>query len=113
MEEALLDWVINQQARRINISVEMICSKVWRIQFQVNERLKEAEKSTLKFSDGWLNNFKSTWGLSISRSHGESGDADMTAVFLDFPAALHPSPLLLDELLIRTTSAEQPHGIEN
>ena len=83
LEEALFDWVINQQARRINISGEMIWSKPGRIQFQVNERLKKAEKSTLKVSDGWLNNFKSRWGLRILRSHGESVDADMTAVFRD------------------------------
>ena len=85
LEEALFDWVINQQGRRINISWETFRSKARRIQFQVIERLKEAEKSTLKVSDGWLNNFKSRWGLRILRSHGESGDADMTVVFRDLP----------------------------
>ena len=85
LEEALFDWVINQQYRRINISGETFCSKARRIQFQVIERLKGAEKSTLKVFDGWLNKFKSRWELRILRSHGESGDADMTVVFRDLP----------------------------
>lgn len=54
LEEAQFGWVLNQQAKRVNISGDMICTKAQRIQFQVNERRTDAEKATLKFSDGWL-----------------------------------------------------------
>ena len=85
LEMALFNWVIDQQARRVNISGDMIIEKAKRMQINSNEHLAVADKSELKFSAGWLDNFKSQWNLRVFKSHGEIGDADLEAAARELP----------------------------
>ena len=75
LEMALFDWIIDQQAKRININGHLIIEKAKRIQIQKNEQVSVPNKSTPNFSAGWLGKFKSRWNLLVFKSHGESGDA--------------------------------------
>lgn len=46
----------------------------------LNAQLQSFAVSSLKFSKGWVSNFKRRWKLRNVKSHGEDGDANVEAV---------------------------------
>lgn len=88
LEQALFDWVIHQQCKQIAVSGDIIKAKAKSVQEAVREKLPQEEQSSfeqLKFSDGWLGNFKKRWNLRLLRSYGERGDADVEALAAELP----------------------------
>lgn len=60
-------------------------AKAQRLQAEMNELLPEERRTKLTFSTGWLCNFQKRCNLQSLKSHGESGDADMTAIERELP----------------------------
>lgn len=86
LEQALFDWVISQQSRRIAVSGDIIKARAGMIQEAVLEKLPhERSFDPLKFSDGWLANFKKRWNLRFFKLYGESGDADIETLDTELP----------------------------
>ena len=63
----------------------MIRKKAQKIATLVNESVEHSGRITLKFSEGWLDNFTKRWGLSVFRSHGEAGDANEESLTAELP----------------------------
>ncbi|KAK3211989.1 hypothetical protein Dsin_016695 [Dipteronia sinensis] len=74
MEAALVEWVNTYQSK-INISGDLIKEKG---AFFLNRLYPEA--TSFKFSNGWLNRFKSHHGIKSFRRFGENGTVDTQAV---------------------------------
>lgn len=85
LEQALFEWICEQQTRRININGEMVRQKAFKIQQLANEKIPAEHRISLQFSEGWLDKFKHRWNLRVFKSHGESGDADADAVAREMP----------------------------
>lgn len=80
LEVALYQWVCDMFNKRINLSHAIIRQKAYRLQDTLNAQPQSSTTSSLKFSDGWVSNFKHRWKLRTVKSHGEEGDADVSAV---------------------------------
>lgn len=75
IEAALKLWVEGQEARLEPISEPLIKTKA--------ERLHTAlgfEENAIKFSNGWLEEFKNQHGIAHYVSHGEAGSVNLTNV---------------------------------
>jgi DDE superfamily endonuclease/Tc5 transposase DNA-binding domain len=74
LETALKNWVIDQEHKKICLSIELIKTKA-------KQFAKELNCGTqLKFSNGWYESFARRNGFKGYKSHGESGDAQMTGI---------------------------------
>lgn len=51
--------------------------------------LPEAKKFNLKFSIGWMEQFKKRFDLKFCRVHGEAGSAENNAVVIICPIVAH------------------------
>ena len=80
MEISLFNWICEIHTKRRNINSEMISAKEIKVIYEANLLLPDEKKIKFKFSDGWLGKFKRLWKMRITKSHGESGDADVVAV---------------------------------
>lgn len=85
IEQALFEWVCTQQARQVSLNGPMICEKALRIQTMVNEEQSMDQKTSIKFSEGWLDNSKRRWRLRVFKLHGEAGDVDQDVVESELP----------------------------
>lgn len=85
LERVMFNWVCEQQSRRVFLNGDMIRHKAQTLLKLSNERVAEDKRIDLKFSLGWLQKFKKRWNLRVFRSHGESGDADETAIAFAMP----------------------------
>lgn len=72
LEKALYAWVNYQINLDRNLNGSLIVKQASRLQNLANENLPAANCISLKFSDGWMSNFKRRWGLNrLSRSEGK------------------------------------------
>ena len=75
IEAALKLWVEGQEARLKPITGPLIKTK--------GERLRTAmglTENAIKFSNGWLEEFKNCHGIAHYVSHGEAGSVNLTNV---------------------------------
>lgn len=70
LEMALFEWICDQQGINAVIGGESIRQKAEKLQTMLNEKVVPEKQSTLKFSEGWLDNFRRRWGLRTHRSRG-------------------------------------------
>lgn len=74
LEMALFEWICHQQGIDVNVSGESIRQKAEKLQTMLNEKIAPEKQSTLKFSEGWLDNFRRRWGVRALRSRGKAMD---------------------------------------
>lgn len=90
LEKALYQWVCDQFNSRVNLNGPMIRRKARRLLECTIQRGPRSDIgqpiSCLKFSEGWLDNFKRRWKVRTIRSHGEDGDADLHAINDQLPS---------------------------
>ena len=55
---------------------------------ETNKHLSEKDRTSLKFSKGWIDRFKRRYGLRFRRVHGEALSADNKAIELHMPRIL-------------------------
>lgn len=85
LEEALSRWVLDQQYSRVMISGELIKAAGARILKAMNCRLPLSDRIEFHFSNGWLQRFQNRWDFRGIKTHGESGDADNSAIISELP----------------------------
>uniref|UniRef100_H3ASV9 HTH CENPB-type domain-containing protein n=1 Tax=Latimeria chalumnae TaxID=7897 RepID=H3ASV9_LATCH len=73
MEDALFMWFTEVRGHGAAVNDEMLLEKG----HVLGERLGVQD---FAYSKGWLANFKSRWGISHHRLHGEAASANMTAI---------------------------------
>jgi Tc5 transposase DNA-binding domain len=73
LDIALINWVLQQQNRRLCISDGMIREKARDLAALLNV-------TDMKFSNGWLQKFKNRHGLKQHIIHGESGDTQIEGI---------------------------------
>ncbi|KAI1000312.1 hypothetical protein K3495_g7883, partial [Podosphaera aphanis] len=74
LDQALAEWVLQCQARRVALSTELIKAKGAKF-----VELLGIENPP-SFSNGWIEKFKDRYQFKGFKSHGESGSADTTAI---------------------------------
>lgn len=99
LEKALYAWVNDQIKSQHNLTGMQLVKKAAHLQSSANEKLPVANRISLKFSDGWLNNFKRRWGLKCL-NRDTRGDDGLDASFDSKIAAVQKKlkPFLLKDI---------------
>lgn len=88
LEKALYAWVNYQIKSERDVNGPLLVKKAVHLQKSANEKLPAASRISLKFSDGWLYNFKRRWGLNcLNRANGE-GEKSLHGSFLSNNTAI-------------------------
>lgn len=74
LEQLLYDLILDHANHRRNLSGDLICSQAQGLQNSLSESATGIPQQTLRFSEGWVANFKRCFALKKYRSRGESGD---------------------------------------
>ncbi|OWY96640.1 CENPB protein Homeodomainlike, partial [Phytophthora megakarya] len=76
LDQALANWVLHCQARRIFLDGNMVRAKGARLQ----DKLEIADDEKIAFSNVWLQSFQKSHGFKSFRVHGESGSVNMATI---------------------------------
>lgn len=84
-ERVTFNWVCEQQSRRVFLNSDMILHKAQSLMKLYSERGSAEKRIGLKFSLGWLEDFKRRWKRCFFCFYGDSGDREGTPVAIALP----------------------------
>lgn len=96
LEEALANWVREQQAAGALVKGDMLRDRGRDILNSMNKTVSDSEKVTLQFSAGWLCNFLRRWSLQLSSSKRRRSEPDADALKIELK--VEPANLLRELL---------------
>lgn len=82
LEKALYAWVNYQIKSERDVNGPLLVKKAAHLQKSANEKLPTANRISLKFSDGWLHNFKRRWGLNCLNRANDEGEKSVHGTLL-------------------------------
>lgn len=80
LESALYKWICHHTNCGRQIDGPLTVHYAKKLKIEANKSRTEGSKLHLKFPDGWQSRFKSRYGLSYCKGHGEAISADDAAI---------------------------------
>lgn len=85
LDNLLADWVHTQQDRGVMVNGHMLKVQGQILQTRLNTQLPPHQQLSLKFSNGWMQKFKSRHSFAQHIAHGESGSVNQQTVDQELP----------------------------
>lgn len=88
LEEALYKWICYHKNAGKQINGLLTVHYAEKLEAEAKKHRAVDQQRTLNFSDGWMSRFKSWYGFSFKKVHGESMSADGSTISAQLPPIL-------------------------